>query len=89
MALVVSEDGVVLGALRDEALSETRPEAIAEDVMADGPSTYRPDVSIEDMRARMRENDFQTAIVTAADGVLIGAFEDRPPRAGANKTAGA
>ncbi len=76
MALVVSEDGVVLGALRDEALAETPPEALAEDVMTDGPSTYRPDVSIEDMRTRMRKHDFQTAIVTAADGVLIGAFED-------------
>lgn len=39
MAVAVNVARVVLGVLRDEALSESPPEAIAEAVMSDGPST--------------------------------------------------
>jgi CBS-domain-containing membrane protein len=70
-AVVVSGEGVVLGRIGRSALSGD-PAATAEDVMAAGPSTVRPDVELPELVERLRKRDFHYAIVTLPEGKLVG-----------------
>jgi CBS domain-containing protein len=70
-ALVVSDDGTLLGRLRGPAL-EGDPQAAAERVMEEGPSTVRPDAKLEPLLRRLRERDLKTALVTTPEGRLLG-----------------
>ncbi len=69
--VVTSEDGVVLGRLRGQAL-EGDPDATAEAVMESGPSTIRPDVSLAEFTKRMRVRPTRSVLVTTSTGHLIG-----------------
>ena len=40
--------------------------------MRPGPSTFRPNVSVDQMLAYMDENELDTAPVTRSDGELVG-----------------
>ena len=40
--------------------------------MEAGPSTFRPNVALDSLVERLRKRDFKYAIVTRADGTLIG-----------------
>jgi CBS domain-containing protein len=72
--LVVNEERVVLGRLFRTEL-DGQADASAETVMRSGPSTFRPNVSVEEMTRFMSERDISTAVVTTSDGRLVGLFQ--------------
>jgi CBS domain-containing protein len=69
--VVLSEDRVVLGLLR---AAELRADAalLVDQVMRPGPSTYRPFVSVAEMRRIMTDRDLESSPVTTSDGKLVG-----------------
>ncbi len=69
--VVVSQDRVVLGLLRAKEL-QADPYLLVERVMRPGPSTYRPFVSVEEMRRTMTERNLESSPVTTSDGRLVG-----------------
>jgi len=69
--VVVSQDRVVLGLLRAEEL-QADPQFLVERVMRPGPSTYRPFVSVAEMRGTMIERSLESSPVTTSDGKLVG-----------------
>ena len=69
--VVVSQDRIVLGLLRAKELGAD-PDLPVEQVMRPGPSTYRPFVSVEDMRRTMIERNMDSSPVTTSDGKLVG-----------------
>jgi CBS domain-containing protein len=76
-ALVVAGDGAtLLGRLRGSAL-DCDDGLTAEAVMSPGPSTVRPDLSIEELRERLDKRDLRTAIVSTPEGQLIGVVRRR------------
>ena len=70
-ALVVANDGTLLGRLRKPML-DADPSTPAEQVMEAGPSTVRPDRPLAELAERLRRRELRTAIVTAPDGKLLG-----------------
>jgi CBS domain-containing protein len=69
---VVSDRGIVLGLLRQKGL-ESPDDRRAEEVMAPGPKTFRPNLRLEDLLASMREHDIKTnSLVTTGEGRLLG-----------------
>jgi predicted transcriptional regulator len=71
VCLVVSESNVVLGRLRREAW-DADPDTPVEEVMENGPTTFRPDNFLEPLIKRMHDKKVGTVIITNSDGVLIG-----------------
>ena len=69
--VVVSQDRVVLGLLRAKEL-QADPHLLVERVMRPGPSTYRPFVTVEEMRRTMTERNLENSPVTTSDGKLVG-----------------
>jgi predicted transcriptional regulator len=69
--VVVSQDRVVLGLLRAKEL-QADPQLAVERVMRPGPSTYRPFVTVEEMRRTMTERNLENSPVTTLDGKLVG-----------------
>jgi CBS domain-containing protein len=69
--VVVSQERVVLGLLRADEL-QADPELPVERVMRPGPSTYRPFVSVAEMRRTMIERNLANSPVTTSDGKLVG-----------------
>jgi CBS domain-containing protein len=74
--VVVDDDGVVLGRLRQQDVSDAAasdPSTPAERIMKEGPSTYRPNVPVAELADQLREKNRDDALVTTSDGVLLGA----------------
>src|SRR5712692_8556950 len=71
--IVVNDEAVVLGRLFASELASDNPSAV-EDVMRSGPSTFRPNVTVEEMVRFMGERDISTALVTTSEGRLVGLF---------------
>jgi predicted transcriptional regulator len=71
VCLIVNESNVVLGRLRREAW-EADPQTPVEDVMENGPTTFRPDNFLEPLVKRMQEKKVGSVIITNSDGVLMG-----------------
>lgn len=69
--IVVSEERIVLGRLGRSALSSD-DKATVEQAMSEGPSTIRPDTTLETITQRLREQKLTTALVTTLDGQLVG-----------------
>ncbi len=69
--VVVSGERVVLGLLRAGELQED-PDLLVEQVMRPGPSTYRPFVSVAEMRRIMIDRNMESSPVTTSDGRLVG-----------------
>jgi predicted transcriptional regulator len=69
--VVVSQERVVLGLLRANEL-QADPHLLVGRVMRPGPSTYRPFVSVADMRRTMIDRNLESSPVTTSDGKLIG-----------------
>lgn len=69
--VVVAGDGVVVGRLRSPAW-DTEVEATVGEVMEPGPSTVRPDASLEPLVGRMRKKSTPQVLVTTPEGVLVG-----------------
>jgi CBS domain-containing protein len=74
--VVVSPGRVVLGLLRAKEL-QADPELLVEQVMRPGPSTYRPFVSVAEMRRTMTERNTESSPVTTSDGKLVGLVRKR------------
>ena len=70
-ALVVSENGILLGRLRRSML-DCPPDRSAEQVMEAGPSTVRLDTELSGLVDRLRKGDLSYAVVTEPTGRLIG-----------------
>lgn len=68
---VVVKDGVVLGVVTADALSDATGRAV-EAVMAEGPKTYRPHMTTKDVAKWLRESDEPFAVVTEPGGHLLG-----------------
>lgn len=71
VCLVVNEKNIVLGRLRGTAW-EADPNTPVEQVMENGPTTFRPDNFLEPLIKRMRDKKVGTVIITNSDGGLIG-----------------
>jgi CBS domain-containing protein len=71
--VVVDEERVVLGLLREEELAADA-DAVVEEVMRDGPATFRPDEPVEKVRKRMRARGASSVLVTTPGGRLVGLF---------------
>ncbi|MGH2680687.1 MAG: CBS domain-containing protein [Actinomycetota bacterium] len=69
--VVVNEERIVLGLLRAAQLDESADEP-AEHVMRPGPSTFRPNVPIEELAGFMMDHDLASSPITSSDGRLIG-----------------
>ena len=69
--IVVNEERIVLGRLGRSALTSD-DDAAVEQAMSEGPSTIRPDTTLETITQRLREQSLVTALVTTLDGRLVG-----------------
>ena len=69
--VVVNEEGIVYGLLREAELGTGEDETI-EQVMRPGPSTFRPHVPIEELAAYLFEHDVENCPITTSDGRLVG-----------------
>jgi Mg/Co/Ni transporter MgtE len=69
--VVVNEERVVLGLLRENELA-SNPEASVEEVMRNGPATFRPNESVEKMLKGMQARGASAVLVTTSDGRLVG-----------------
>lgn len=71
-AVVVNPDRVVLGSLGPEELNGNQ--ATAGEAMREGPSTYRPDVPVQELLAVLLKNRRPSALITTLEGTLVGLF---------------
>jgi CBS domain-containing protein len=69
--VVVNKERVVLGLLREKELSSD-PEASVEEVMRNGPATFRPNEPVVKMAKRMQDRGATAVLVTTSDGKLVG-----------------
>lgn len=70
--VVVNEERVVLGMIRADALEDASLDALAEEIMSPGPSTFRPNVSVTEMADYMSDHNLTRSPVTTSDGRLVG-----------------
>ena len=70
-AVVVNQEGVVLGLLRKKELAGS-PEQPIERAMRPGPSTFRPYVAIAEMASTMVDHNLDSSPITTSDGKLVG-----------------
>ena len=68
---VVNNERVVLGLLRCDGADPTLG-ATVEDSMESGPSTFRPDASLDQPLAYLRRHNLTSVLVTTSDGRLVG-----------------
>jgi CBS domain-containing protein len=71
VCVVVNEERIVLGLLRNEELDAGGDEGV-EQVMRPGPSTFRPHVGIEEIAEFMIHHDRPNVPITTSDGRLVG-----------------
>jgi CBS domain-containing protein len=71
VCVVVNDERIVLGLLRAKELA-SGDEKTAEEAMRPGPSTFRPNVAIEQMAEHMIEHDLESAPITTPEGRLMG-----------------
>jgi Mg/Co/Ni transporter MgtE len=72
LCCVVSEGGIVLGTLRPPDL-DADPARQTVQVMDTAPSTFRPDVPVEELKGWFaRHDDLRAAPVTTPEGRLLG-----------------
>jgi CBS domain-containing protein len=72
-AVVVTADDVVLGMLEPKALTASGDVRV-EEVLRPGPSTYRPDVPVDELLEKLKPKGLHRAVVTTPEGRLIGVF---------------
>ena len=71
VCLVVTDDRVVLGRLRQDALASDAA-ALVDDVIEPGPGTIRPGERLVSLVPRLRERRVGATIVTIPSGRLVG-----------------
>jgi hypothetical protein len=84
-AVAVTPTNVVLGRLTPDA-EAAADDAIVRDVIREGPSTFRPNVSVREMAEYMNRHDLATAIITTSQGVLIGVVGRNALEAGLDRS---
>jgi CBS domain-containing protein len=72
LCVVVNSEKVILGDLRGKALKSAADDALVDDVLNPGTSTYRPNVSVEEMARHLGETRARRVLVSDADGHLLG-----------------
>jgi hypothetical protein len=68
-SVAVEHDGVVLGVLD---AGEEYGERLVEDAMSPGPSTYRPNVLLDEIVDHLRRRKWERVLITTSDGRLVG-----------------
>ena len=71
LCIVVNDRNIVLGVIRGDAWNGN-PQARISDVMHAVPCTIRPHLELNEAQNALRNYDWPSAIVTTADGELIG-----------------
>ena len=71
--VVVNEERIVLGLLREKELSSD-PGSNVEAAMRNGPATVRPDEPVKKIAKRMRERRVSAVLVSTSDGRLVGVY---------------
>jgi len=74
VAVVVAQDGVVVGVLTEKTLS-AGGEACAWEVAEYGPKTVRPSEECDALSKRMREKSLEYVVVSDHEGKLLGLYE--------------
>jgi hypothetical protein len=70
VCIVTNSSGIVLGRIGQREL-ETTADTAAE-IMEEGPSTFRPDVPLDELLERMQSRDVDNVVITDPDGRLMG-----------------
>jgi Mg/Co/Ni transporter MgtE len=73
VSIVVNEANVVLGRLRGD-IWNAPADTLVEDVMENGPTTFRPDYTAQALADRMRGRNVENTLITRSDGFLVGMF---------------
>lgn len=71
LCLVVNERNILFGRLNDEELQRGGAQTV-DQVMRPGPSTYRPNVAVAELRKLMTEKGIGKLPVTTSEGLLLG-----------------
>ena len=69
--VVVNKERVVLGLLREKELSSD-PKVPVQEVMRNGPATFRPNEPVGNVAKRMQDREATAVLVTRSDGRLAG-----------------
>ena len=69
--VVVNDHRIVLGLLRSDALKGDGTKTV-EEVMLSGPTTFRPNVSLDEIHHYLAEHNVGHILVTTSDGELVG-----------------
>src|ERR671934_860730 len=69
--VVVNDQRIVLGLLKIDAIKAGGSKTVEEAMLA-GPTTFRPNVSLEEIYHYLADHRVQYALVTTSDGDLIG-----------------
>ena len=73
--VVINKERIVLGLLREKELSSelsSDPKSPVEEVMRNGPATFRPNEPVEKMLKGMQARGASAVLVTTSDGRLVG-----------------
>ena len=73
VCIVVNEANVVLGRLRGD-IWNAPADTVVQDIMENGPTTFRPDNKAQALVDRMRRRNVENTLITRSDGALIGMF---------------
>lgn len=71
--LVLNDQDVVLGRVRARAF-DGDPDQPVESVMEGGPTTIRPDKTVEEIAERLRSRSIPSIVVSTSEGRLVGTF---------------
>ena len=72
VCLVVNEEKVVLGLVREKDLGGGEDQGLVGEVMQEGPTTMRPNVPAAVLAGHLQDGSFSYVVVTTGDGALIG-----------------
>ena len=74
--VVVAANGAVLGVItRDDVRAVAGTATPVADLIHQGPITYRPDLTVDEMAAILRRQPQDRVLVTNADGTLVGTVD--------------
>jgi rhodanese-related sulfurtransferase/CBS domain-containing protein len=76
ICVIVNDRGIVLGMIDGEAWNAD-PQSRVSEVMNPGPRTFRPHTDPKQAIKAMRDEDIESALVTTADGELLGVIRHK------------
>lgn len=78
LAIVTTNEGIVLGRVRRSQLGTHQDGTAVEEVMEAGPTTVRADEEVQALSERMRHKHVNDIAVTRPDGTLLGIYSPVP-----------